>query len=95
LQFVSKNHRLQDIWFTMTRKRFSMTILALAGIYFLLLPLFWPEPKITISVQSADHSHNISSGTVSIHTWHSNISLFSVHGIFKVDKPLALFWLLP
>ncbi len=50
------------------------------------LPFFWPKPKIAISVSSADHSLNISEATVTVHTWHSNIALFAVDGIFKVDK---------
>ena len=86
MQFVSINQYLQDIWFTITRKRILITILVLVGIYYLILPLFWPEPKITVSLQNADHGHNISSGTLSIHAWHSNISIFAVYGIFNVDK---------
>ena len=74
------------IQFALANKRLLIIILVLAGIYFVLLPLGWPDPKITISVQNADHTHNISDGTVSVHTWHSNISLFSVNGIFNVDK---------
>lgn len=83
--FVSRNQYLQDIWFTITRKRFLITILALAGIYFLLLPLFWPEPNITLALKDDKSSHIIRSGTVTIRTWHPNISLFKVKGIFHVD----------
>jgi hypothetical protein len=71
---------------TMTRKRFLITILVLAGLYFLILPLLWPEPKIAISVSSDDHSLYISEATVTVHTWHSNIALFTVNGIFNVDR---------
>ena len=70
----------------MANKRLIITILVLAGIYFVLLPLFWPKPKIALSVSSADHSLNISEATVTVHTWHSNIALFAVNGIFNVDK---------
>ena len=72
----------------MTNKRLLITILVLAGIYFLLLPLFWPIPKIAISVSSDEHSLNISEVTVTVHTWHSNIALFAVNGTFNVDKSM-------
>ena len=71
---------------TMANKRLLITILVLAGIYFVLLPLFWPKPKIALSVSSADNNLNISEATVTVHTWHSNIALFAVDGIFEVDK---------
>jgi hypothetical protein len=71
---------------TIANKRFIITILALVGIYFLLLPLFWPEPKIALTLSSADNSQDISEPTVTVHAWHSNIALFNVKGIFNVDK---------
>ena len=70
----------------MVNKRFLIIILVLTGVYFLLVPMLWPEPKITISVSSADHNLDISEATVAIHTWHSNIALFAVDGTFEVDR---------
>ena len=86
MHFISIKQHLQDIWVTMTRKRLLMTILVFAGLYFLLLPLVWPEPKITISLSSADQNRNISKATVTVHTWHSNVALYGVKGIFNVDR---------
>jgi hypothetical protein len=70
----------------MGRKRLIITILVLVGIYFTFLPFLWPEPKIAIFVSSSDHSQDIGEATVTVHTWHSNIALFIVNGIFNVDR---------
>lgn len=58
----------------------------LAVAYFLILPTFWPKPKITLSILSTYQNRKIDEATVSIHSWHSNFSLFVVNGTFNVDK---------
>lgn len=70
----------------MPYKRFLITSLALAAIYFILLPCLWPTPDIAISVPGTDHDTNTVKATITIHSWHSNIALFTADGIFNVDK---------
>jgi hypothetical protein len=70
----------------MTKKGLIITILVLAVIYFVLLPHFWPKPKIVLFVSNTDNSRGIREATVTVHTWHSNVALFAASGIFNVDK---------
>jgi hypothetical protein len=62
----------------MSRKRLLAIVAVLLVIYFLFLPPLWPEPTIDVSASSSE-------ATITIHTWHSNIGLFAVDGIFEVD----------
>jgi hypothetical protein len=64
-----------------------LILLAIIAIsYFLLLPVFWPKPEISVYVPSSSNIQSDIEATVIIQTWHSNFSLFSVNGTFEVDK---------
>ncbi len=61
-----------------------IVISILVLLYIFLLPTFWPKPEISVSVPVESNVRSNVEATITVHSWHSNFSLFAVDGIFEV-----------